>query len=154
MPRLWEVEGELGAGVLHEQPFAEHLLDDLGVHGHGDVDAELVTDASVLAEEHLEDEAIDGVVFAIIGQGADGLAALAIAVDAALALLVAGGVPGEVVVDHGVEEVLEVDALGEAVGADEDAAGVLLEGGIQVGDVGVVVLVVVQAHGLLVYVGL
>ena len=37
-----------------------------------------------------------------------------------LALLVAGRVPGQVVVDDGVEVVLEVDSLGEAVGRDED----------------------------------
>ena len=49
--------------------------------------------------------------------------ALAEAVDAAFALLVPGGVPGEVVVDDGVEVVLEVDALGQAVGGDQDAAG-------------------------------
>ena len=40
---------------------------------------------------------------------------LAVAVDPALALLVAGGVPGEVVVEDGVEVLLEVDPLGEAV---------------------------------------
>jgi hypothetical protein len=79
-------------------------------------------DGAVLAEEDLEDDAVDGVVLAVEGDGADCGARLAVTIDAALALLVAGGVPGEVVVEDGVEGVLEVDALGEAVGADEDAA--------------------------------
>ena len=46
-------------------------------------------------------------------------ARLAEAVDAALALLVTGRVPGKVVVDDCVEAFLEVDALAEAVGGDE-----------------------------------
>jgi hypothetical protein len=54
--------------------------------------------------------------------GAHHQGGLAVAVDAALALLVAGGVPREVVVDDGVEVLLEVDAFGEAVGGDEHAA--------------------------------
>ena len=48
--------------------------------------------------------------------------ALAEPVDPALALLVPGRVPGQVVVDDGVEVVLQVDALGQAVGRDQDAA--------------------------------
>ncbi len=75
----------------------------------------------MLAQQHVEDDAVDLVVDAVVGEDADGLAVLAVAVDAALALLVARGVPGEVVVDDRVEQLLEVDALAEAVGADEDA---------------------------------
>ena len=44
---------------------------------------------------------------------------LAVAVDAAFSLLEPGGVPGQVVVDDGVEVLLEVDALGQAVGGDQ-----------------------------------
>src|SRR5690606_40950300 len=43
------------------------------------------------------------------------------AVDSAFPLLVASRVPGEVVVDDAVEVLLQVDALGEAVGRDQDA---------------------------------
>ena len=50
--------------------------------------------------------------------------ALAEAVDPALALLVAGRVPGQVVVDDGVEVLLEVDALGQAVGGDQHVVAV------------------------------
>jgi hypothetical protein len=77
----------------------------------------------VLADEDFEDLAVDAVVAAVDGDDADVFRPLAEAVDAAFALLVPGGVPGEVVVDDGVEVVLEVDALGQAVGGDQDAAG-------------------------------
>jgi hypothetical protein len=49
-------------------------------------------------------------------------AALTEAIDAALALLVARGVPRQVVVDDRVEVVLQVHAFGQAVGRDEDPA--------------------------------
>jgi hypothetical protein len=120
-----EFEGGLAVGggvVAEEQALEDRLGDGVCVHRDRYGDAELVVDGAVLAEEDLEDDAVDGVVLAVEGDGADCGARLAVTIDAALALLVAGGVPGEVVVEDGVEGVLEVDALGEAVGADEDAA--------------------------------
>ena len=83
----------------------------------------LRSDRLVLAEQHVEHDAVDPVVRAVEGDGAHGVGALAEAVDAALALLVAGRVPGQVVVDDGVEAVLEVDALGQAVGGDQHPRG-------------------------------
>ena len=74
----------------------------------------------VLADQDVEDDAVDAVVLAVEGDGADDVAPLAEPVDAAFALLVPGGVPGQVVVDDGVEVLLEVDALGQAVGRDQD----------------------------------
>ena len=56
------------------------------------------------------------------------VARLAEPVDAALALLVPGRVPGQVVVDDGLEVVLEVDALGQAVGGDQDRAPAVVAG--------------------------
>ena len=53
------------------------------------------------------------------------LGRLAEAVDAAFALLMPGRVPRQVVVDDGVEELLEVDAFGQAIGGDEDALDLL-----------------------------
>ena len=73
----------------------------------------------VLAEQDVEHDAVDLVVRAVEGERADDVAWLAEAVDAALALLVAGGVPGQVVVDDGVEVLLQVDALAQAVGGDQ-----------------------------------
>ena len=49
----------------------------------------------------------------------------------ALALLLPGRVPGQIVVEDSVEVVLEVDALGQAVGGDKDVTRV---GGGELGD--------------------
>jgi len=84
--------------------------------------AEVSADRVVLAEQDIEDDAVDTVVRAVEHEGADDLAGLAEAVHPALPLLVAGGVPGEVVVHHGLEVALQVDALGEAVGGDQHLA--------------------------------
>ena len=78
-------------------------------------------DLLVAADEDVEHDAVDAVVFAVVGDGPHGRCALAESVDSAFALFVAGGVPGEVVVHDGGEAVLQVDALGEAVGGDQQA---------------------------------
>ncbi len=75
----------------------------------------------VLANEHIEDDTIDLVVKAVVGDNAHLLARLTVAVHATLALFVARGVPGEIVVDDRVEVFLQVDALTQAVGANEHA---------------------------------
>ena len=62
------------------------------------------------------------VVGAVDGDGAHDVGGLAEPVDAALALFVAGRVPGQVVVHDGLERVLQVDALGQAVGGDQHVA--------------------------------
>ena len=73
------------------------------------------------ADEYVEDDAVDFVVGAVVGDRPDGGRGLAESVDAALSLLMSGGVPGEVVMQNGSESVLQVDAFGEAVGGDQDA---------------------------------
>ena len=75
------------------------------------------------ADQDVEDDAVDAVVLAVVGDGADGGGVLAEPVDAAFALFVAGGVPGEVVVDDGGEALLQVDAFGQAVGGDQQRGG-------------------------------
>ena len=110
----------LVAGLLPEQrAFEQRLGDLLAGARHGDGDAEVALDALVLADQDIEDHAVDRVVRAVVGDDADLGLLLPEAVDAPFALLVAGGVPGQVVVQDGVEVLLEVDALGQAVGADE-----------------------------------
>ena len=88
-------------------------------HGHGDAGG--LADGLVLAQQDVEDDAVDLVVRAVEGDRADDVLGLAEPVDAALALLVAGGVPRQVVVHDGVELLLQVHALGQAVGGDEHA---------------------------------
>ena len=66
-----------------------------------------------------EDRTLDGQSLFHSRDDSDGARAVPEAVHPALALLVAGGVPGEVVVQDRIEVLLEVDAFGEAVGAHE-----------------------------------
>src|SRR5262249_12304909 len=56
------------------------------------------------------------------------VALLSEAIDAPFPLLVAGGVPRQIVVYDRIEIGLEVDAFGEAIGGDEDALVELAEG--------------------------
>ena len=77
----------------------------------------------MLADQYVEHEAVDLVVDTVIGHDADDRGGLAVAVDAALALFVAGGVPRQVVVNDRVEVLLQVDALAQTVGADQNTLG-------------------------------
>ena len=74
----------------------------------------------MLAQQHVEDDAVDAGVLPVDQQRADHVAGLAKAVDPSFPLLVTGRVPGEVVVDDRLEVGLEVNPLGEAVGGHED----------------------------------
>ena len=118
-----EVEGELThvpARAFAEQRALEQRLGDLlaGTR-HRDGDPQRAPDALVLVDQDIEDDAVDGVVRAVPGDHPHLGLLLPEPVHPALALLVAGGVPGQVVVQDGIEVRLEVDAFGEAVGAHE-----------------------------------
>src|SRR5206468_3256009 len=97
----------------------ERLSDLLARAGHRDGDAEVALDALVLADEYFQDHPVDRVVGAVVRDDAHLGLLLPETVYATLALLVARGIPGQVVVQHRVEVLLEVDALRQAVGADE-----------------------------------
>ena len=118
-----EVEGELAhvpARAFAEQRAREQRLGDLLAGArHRDGDPQRAPDALVLADQDVEDDAVDGVVRAVPGDHPHLGLLLPEAIHPALALLVAGGVPGEVVVQDGIEVLLEVDAFGETVGAHE-----------------------------------
>jgi len=95
------------------------LDDPIRVEWYGDRHAERLPDLLVLSQEDLEDDSVDAVVAPVDHHHLDRPSWLAIAVHPPLALLVARGVPGQVVVHHGGEVVLEVDALAEAVCAHQ-----------------------------------
>ena len=80
--------------------------------------------ASCLRKQHVEHDAVDAVVHPVDGDRPDGVVGLTEAVDAAFALFVAGGVPGEVVVHDGLEGFLQVDAFGQAVGGHQHVAAI------------------------------
>ena len=113
-------EAEVVAATRNDA-FEDRVGDLAGVGGHRHRDAKLAANARVLAQQHLEHDAVDRAVRRVESDRADRVALLAEAVDPALTLLVTRRVPREVVVDYGVKAVLEVDALAEAVGGDEHA---------------------------------
>ena len=86
-----------------------HDLVAVGRQGHGH--AQLLADLGCLAQDHLEHGAVHGVVFAVEHQRAHRGRRLPETIGAALALLVAGRVPGEIVMDHRIEPALQVDAF-------------------------------------------
>ena len=81
-----------------------------------------MTDRLVLAQEHLQHDPVNLVVDAVVGHRAYHALRLAVAIHPALALLVAGRVPAQVVVQHRVEVLLQVDPFAQAVGGDQDPA--------------------------------
>src|SRR5262249_46516687 len=84
-------------------------------------DAERTANRLVLTDEHVEHNAVDLVVYTVEGEHTHRTTRLAIAVHAALALLVARGVPRQVIMHDRVEVLLEIDALAETVSADQHA---------------------------------
>ena len=117
-----------GGGPLPSQQPLDDRVGDLagGLVGDRDGDAGGLADLAVLADQDLKDLAVDAVVPAVDRDDADIRGPLPEPVDAALPLLVPGRVPGEVVVDDRVERGLQVHALGQAVGRDQDQAGPLI----------------------------
>ncbi len=128
---LGEFEGHLvgpGMSAAVKQDGLHDGVDHLVViRGQGYGDAEFLADLFGLAKDHAEDSAVDGIVLAVDHERANGAGSLAETVGSALTLFVAGRIPGEVVVDHGVEVVLEVDTFGQAVGGNQDGPNLLVE---------------------------
>ena len=119
------VDGRVVAPTPQEEALEDRFEDGVRVDRDRDGDAQRVADRPMLPQQDREDDPVDLVVETVERDDLDLALRLAVAVDAAFALLVAGRVPGEVVVDDRVEAVLEVDPLGQAVGRDEDAVLVL-----------------------------
>ena len=82
----------------------------------------------MLAQQHVQHDPVDAVVGAVERDRPDDGGALPEPVHAALALLVPGRVPGEVVVDDGLEAGLQVHAFRQAVRGDEDGTPGLVLG--------------------------
>ena len=102
----------LGGG----QDFADHVEDGVVVQG--------VADLLELLQQPAQDVALDGVGGHEVEDEA--VVFLAVAVDAAHALLKAVGVPGDVVVEKDVAA-LEVDAFAGGLGGDKDLDDAVLE---------------------------
>ncbi len=113
---LQEVEGELPLSILRpgaeENRLHQGATQSVPIVGKGNRHAELLPNAGTLAQDDVKHGTVDGVVGAIEESRTHDPRGLAETVDPPLALLVAGGIPGEVVMNDRVEEILEVDALG------------------------------------------
>ena len=104
---LDDAKADLTAGEETEREYgddeAERRREEKGkavaVARDGDCDAGGLGDGAVLADEHVEHDAVDPVVLAVERHGAHDVVALTDPVHAALALFVPGGVPGQVVVE-------------------------------------------------------
>ena len=72
--------------------------------------------------QHIQHDAVDLVIAAPIRDDLHVLAMLSKPIDSAFSLFVTRRVPTQVVVNHGIKNMLQVDAFAEAIRADEDAA--------------------------------
>ena len=106
---------------IEEQGLGDRIDDALRVFGERNVDSGGALDLAHLAQENIEDDAVDGVVGAVEQTRFDFGGHLAETVYPALALLQAVWIPGQIVVQDGSEELLQVDSFAEAVRGNEDA---------------------------------
>ena len=116
-----EVECELiriASSTQHE-PFHERSDDRVRSVGDRHGHAGCLRDLPVLANEDVEDDPVDSVVPPVDRKCTDDVAGLSEPVDATFALFVPGRVPRKVVVDDGLEVLLQVDAFREAVGGHQ-----------------------------------
>ena len=112
--------GGRAAAPPQEHGLEQRLGERVALVRHGYGDAEFLADTGGLAQDDPEHLAINRVVVAVQERSAYRLARLAEAVHTALALLMPRGVPRQVVVNDGVEVILQVDSLRQAVGGDQD----------------------------------
>jgi len=118
----WQVLGSEIPFLAQKQALEDGLHHLFGIQGDGHGNAQGVADGAMLAQQHIQNDAVGAVIDPVIGEDAHLRLGLPEAVHTALALLVPGGVPGKVVMHDGVEVILEIDALAEAIGGDEHPA--------------------------------
>ena len=117
-----EVERQLAALPRTQQNCRHQRLGEAApLVRHGHLNAGLLFDRPRLSQDHIEHSAIDGIVLAVDQDRSDGVALLPKPIDAPLALLMPGRVPGQIVVNDGIEVALQVDAFGEAIGRYKNA---------------------------------
>ena len=113
----------LRIGRLFEQdPFQNCLEYRVRVNRDRHGETECGPNAVVPTEQDVEHQSINRVVTPVHRGNYNGWPRLTIPVYPAFTLLVPSGIPREVVVHDRIEPVLEIDAFGQAIGGDEDAA--------------------------------
>ena len=121
--KAWQHRLSRSGLAAQEQSLEDRFNDVFRIHGHGHRNAQGAANLAMLAKEHVEHDAVDTIIQPVVGDHMDLLAGLAIAIDPAFALLVAGWVPGEIIVEDSIEMLLQVDALAQAVSANQDMFG-------------------------------
>ncbi|MDT4830408.1 hypothetical protein FQZ97_638710 [compost metagenome] len=109
------------AAAPHERGLDQGLVDAGFVLREGHQHAQFLLDGFALAQDDVEHKTIDRVVLPVEHGATDFVGLLAKTVNAAFALLMACRVPGQIVMDDGGEQMLQVDAFGKTVGGDQDA---------------------------------
>ena len=124
LPRSRARAARRRGGGCPAEPALDVVVDDLREA------AELLLDRLGLPDEHLEDAVLDALRQDEV-VAADLVGRLELAVDAAVALLDAAGVPGQVEVEQVGAVGLEVQALAGGVGGEQDAQRILRRVGVE-----------------------
>ena len=74
----------------------------------------------MLPKQDIEHDSINLVVGTVVGHNANCRTRLAVAINPAFPLLVPCRIPGQVVVENGVERILQIDTFAQAIGAHQD----------------------------------
>jgi len=98
-----------------------NYIDNIGIISkEGWREAKLLPNAPGLLHQYLENSGIQGIAH-YQGPYVHLWNLLAIPIDPAVPLLQAVGIPGQLIMNHDVGHVLEIDSFADAVGGDEDA---------------------------------
>ncbi len=110
---------------IEQESLCDAVDNALGVLRKWNIDAGRALDLAHLSQEHVEDDAIDGIVATEEQAGFHLGRGLAKAINAAFALLEAIRIPRQIIVENRGEGLLEIDAFAQAVGGDKTRAALL-----------------------------
>jgi hypothetical protein len=118
--RQAEIEAELtGAALAEHHGVHQRAGDGAAFVRKRDSDPGCLSDRLGFAEDDIENRAVDGTVGRVEQYRTNQRCRLAKAIDAAFALLMAGRIPRQVVMNDRVEKSLEIDAFRETIGGHQ-----------------------------------
>src|SRR5262245_32726630 len=100
-------------------PFEKSFSNLLARAWHGDCYPKSTLDALVLADKDIQNHSINRVIGAIVCDDTDLRFILAKTIHSTFTLLMTGGIPSKVIMQHGVEVLLKIYSLRQAVSADQ-----------------------------------
>ena len=107
--------------VPQQQPFVQRFQQGVTAGGDGNRNSKGLANLVMLANQDIQDHAVDLVIGAVVGDDLDFRFGLTKPVDPSITLFMTGRVPAQVIMDDGIKGVLQVDPFAQAIGADEDA---------------------------------